>query len=206
MSTSASEPRGAEEPYVSPPSYIFSTYNDSARVNQLDSPFLRLPGELRNRIYDYYFSDAVAVVKDTSGHSEKEKRFKQHFPNTRPLALLEACRQICHEASPLFWNLATIGVQANTHVRAIGKLLMMPKCTLITSLCIGSQASGWHWIFDEMGSRSPITTIITIFKSLKSVRILAPRIADRETARWAMGMVVQSGFQDDNLEVSLLEG
>ncbi|KAG9186359.1 hypothetical protein G6011_02915 [Alternaria panax] len=38
--------------------------SDTTRDNQINSPLLRLPGEIRNYIYEYVFSGSDAFVKD----------------------------------------------------------------------------------------------------------------------------------------------
>ncbi|CAN9209252.1 unnamed protein product [Alternaria alternata] len=73
-----------------------------ARDNQLNSPLLRLPAELRNRIYHFTF-DTNVVVLDLPGYKNSTESY--YPPGTPyPLALAQSCTQCRYEALPYFWK------------------------------------------------------------------------------------------------------
>jgi hypothetical protein len=82
----------ARKPYTFTTATHIANEFSSTEQNQRTSPLLRLPPELRNRIYGYVFEPRVSRVI---------------FPSTElgyttwPLTTLGACRQIRYEASPI---------------------------------------------------------------------------------------------------------
>jgi len=72
--------------------------NPPSILPQLDSPLLRLPGELRRHIYDFLFLNKVTFGKRYTAQMEsKTMKIAPHF-----LALLRVCRQIYKEVRS-FW-------------------------------------------------------------------------------------------------------
>ncbi|KAF1921840.1 hypothetical protein BDU57DRAFT_510840 [Ampelomyces quisqualis] len=71
-------------------------------ANQRDSPFLRLPLELREIIYEYTFMDS----KITVAHSRPSKSPVSARPKylCEGFRLLQACAQIRREAPPYFYS------------------------------------------------------------------------------------------------------
>ncbi|KAI4644123.1 uncharacterized protein J4E78_009707 [Alternaria triticimaculans] len=73
--------------------------------NQLDSPLLRLPAEIRNKIYTYVSLstkiEVIGVLEDLS-------------PNytfyLRAPGFVKSCKQIHHEATTLLYSLATFDI------------------------------------------------------------------------------------------------
>ena len=93
-----STPREVDEMYVFAISECYLTKYISTRNNQLNSPLLRLPGEIRNRIYEYIFSGLETRVIDSYwGDPPCEGTY-------RAVYILATCRQILHEASSIFWQ------------------------------------------------------------------------------------------------------
>lgn len=74
------------------------------RCNQLESPFLRLPAEIRNQIYEHVFGPIVwvdpLVFRDPWDRDNKP-------PNWVEFPLLETCCQINHEAMPIAFRNCT---------------------------------------------------------------------------------------------------
>lgn len=80
------------------------------------SPFARLPAELRNHIYDLALVDA--------GRIEVNRNLSTHW---NPPPLLQACRQLRNEASPVYYGNNTFTIEhwnalkaLETWLRAIG--------------------------------------------------------------------------------------
>ncbi|KAF9693890.1 hypothetical protein EKO04_008539 [Ascochyta lentis] len=76
------------------PAFSAYRYDAIAKHNQLGSPLLRLPAELRNRIYKFAF-DSATVERDLSPRSTQRYRI---VPNSSRLLLV--CRQLRYEAFP----------------------------------------------------------------------------------------------------------
>ncbi|RII13561.1 hypothetical protein CUC08_Gglean004331 [Alternaria sp. MG1] len=73
-----------------------------SRDNQLNSPLLRLPAELRNRIYHFTF-DTNEVVLGPPGYWDPPD-FCSPRATSYPLGLAQACTQCNYEAIPYFWK------------------------------------------------------------------------------------------------------
>ncbi|RYO21275.1 hypothetical protein AA0111_g9708 [Alternaria arborescens] len=73
-----------------------------ARDNQLNSPLLHLPAELRNRIYHFTF-DTNEVVLILPGYKDPPG-FYSPPPTSNPLGLAQTCTQCRYEALPYFWK------------------------------------------------------------------------------------------------------
>jgi hypothetical protein len=74
--------------------------------SQSDSPLLRLPAELRNRIYELTFRGETVRVRDAritygSGIGKCKALCLQCVPRKSRLSLLWTCRQVYHEAMEL---------------------------------------------------------------------------------------------------------
>ncbi|CAA9964041.1 hypothetical protein PTMSG1_07400 [Pyrenophora teres f. maculata] len=201
-------PRYVQEMYAYAPfRHMNFAYKESARINQLNSPFLRLPAELRNNIYEYYFSDSIAIIKNTTHGGDNGTSYKNRCDNTCPLNLLEASRQIHHEASPLFWSLATFGAQHGTTAKEIKSLLGLRKCALITKLCREDTYMDWSYSLENMEMPLPPVVGVPEFRSLRSVCILMRRYPSHtlrrlltNVSRYEFGNVEISFFEDKALE------
>jgi hypothetical protein len=106
---------------------IRSLNRPSTQQNQLDSPLLRLPAELRNRIYKFAFTgQSVTVLPDRRTDARKD---------LGTLALLLTSCQVHHETACLFWShtvfdttlftaipsesLALLGVETRSRIQSI---------------------------------------------------------------------------------------
>lgn len=91
----------------------------STKPKKMDvSPFGRLPGELRNRIYHYFFATQLASpiqIDIRPAPRDGGARLKNSRAKTRSaLALTAASRQLRHETLALFWSTATLRIVAET--------------------------------------------------------------------------------------------
>ncbi|KAF1921839.1 hypothetical protein BDU57DRAFT_545234 [Ampelomyces quisqualis] len=69
--------------------------------NQVNSPLLRLPSEIRNQIYEYVFHGVQVKVRKPGIHPRRIQRYQP------ACSLLFACRQTRNEARPSFHAAAT---------------------------------------------------------------------------------------------------
>lgn len=89
--------------------------------NQRQSPLLRLPGELRNKVYEYTFSDAIVSVYRSSAPPEYFKMNpyigsgSSYFTTAPPelAALTKTCRQIYADTHLLLFRLITLHVHSD---------------------------------------------------------------------------------------------
>lgn len=72
----------------------------STRNNQLNSPLLRLPAEIRNLVYIYTFTNSVIWAPPRRGYQSA----------TNPIGLIHCCRLLHHEANALFFPTATFAL------------------------------------------------------------------------------------------------
>ncbi|KAF2253363.1 hypothetical protein BU26DRAFT_399624, partial [Trematosphaeria pertusa] len=71
--------------------------------NQRESPLLRLPAELRNKIYSYVLGGRLWELKDTLTAGSREKN---------SMSLLRVCRQINAETASLPFELGTFSFES----------------------------------------------------------------------------------------------
>lgn len=67
------------------------------------SPFVRLPAELRNRIYEFTFHDTTVKVHERRKHHGQLHRKKYQ----QSCGIIFVCRQIRHEALPILYDAST---------------------------------------------------------------------------------------------------
>ncbi|KAI4714532.1 hypothetical protein J4E89_000212 [Alternaria sp. Ai002NY15] len=119
-----------------------TTGDQIARINQLKSPFLRLPAELRNLIYLFTFTDSVIRMHPRKGEQSA----------TNPIGLICCCRQLRHEANSLFGSTATFGMELAmpySHEAAIAAI-GAERCARITSIQISLLSVEFqyvHWAY-----------------------------------------------------------
>lgn len=106
----------------------------SPRANSVRSPFLRLPAELRNKIYQYAFqNNTVLVVPERSDEHQLEHRRELRGP----MALWICCRQVYHEAMPLYMSLSTFDLEYCTVPEQFSmQLLNQERSRMVTSIKI----------------------------------------------------------------------
>ncbi|CAA9964039.1 hypothetical protein PTMSG1_07398 [Pyrenophora teres f. maculata] len=73
--------------------------------NQLTSPLLRLPAELRNKIYEYACIDTT--VRAHQVMNLQIYRSNAPVSKRKPLAIISTCKQMRHEASEIFYSHTT---------------------------------------------------------------------------------------------------
>jgi hypothetical protein len=69
-------------------------YGNSTKINQRNSPLLRLPAEIRNTIYELALHDVTTKLVLKKGQRNRKLG--------RSTALVHTCRQTRHEAQPIF--------------------------------------------------------------------------------------------------------
>ncbi|KAI4920644.1 uncharacterized protein J4E92_008287 [Alternaria infectoria] len=116
-----------------PPSEYFE---ELARNNQLNSPLLRLPGETRNRIYEYVFFDSEVVAKERWGPQD----YSMPRHNKSVIYVLATCQQIRHEATKIFWDRCTINAKAICDIQRVNLYMGPANSALVTSLLVDSYA------------------------------------------------------------------
>jgi len=94
----------------------------STAANQLRSPLLRLPGEIRNRIYGYAFFG--------ENHTE--------------IALLKTCKQIEHEAKPIYYSHITFSLYDFRKIRHLVNRTTPELLARVES--IRTSAKNMRWI------------------------------------------------------------
>jgi hypothetical protein len=81
----------------------------STELNQRNSPLLRLPAELRNQIYMFAFCN---ITVDVRSRYENDPIDNQNLiqGHRRVVGLLTTCRQLHHEALPIFYEYCTFDI------------------------------------------------------------------------------------------------
>ena len=138
----------------------FFTYYVSTRNNQLNSPLLHLPGELRNRIYEYVYFDAKVVVEDHYFSYSVPRRKKS------PIHVLATCQQIRHEATTIFWNECTIDARVSFLRLDLQSAMGSSNCARITSLVVHQDILSGQ---KEYNSTVPISNPLAYLPLLRKV-------------------------------------
>ncbi|KAH7076561.1 hypothetical protein BKA63DRAFT_468319 [Paraphoma chrysanthemicola] len=83
---------------------IDTTRSARSTSSNAESPFLRLPGEIRNMIYEYHFTPGTFIIRRSRGRERRNPIQNRLHPNSnRPLGipLLLVYRQIHRETALL---------------------------------------------------------------------------------------------------------
>ena len=101
----------------------------STLQNQLNSPLLRLPAEIRNKIYTYVSLSTtikvIGVLEDLSPNCT----FYLRAPG-----FVKSCKQIHHEATTLLYSLATFDITNHSKGFLCNRGSNRNICSLITSI------------------------------------------------------------------------
>jgi hypothetical protein len=128
------------------------------RRNQLESPFLRLPAEIRNQIYEHAF-DRVVWVDPPTFWFPWDRKTKP--PNYSEFPLLQTCRQINHEAMPIAFRNCTFNfTDAAFHFRTT----LFDRPWTAAQLARGKFIT--HIVVDELSVCDDDYKIYDVFKSL----------------------------------------
>jgi hypothetical protein len=133
----------------------------STAENQVNSPLLRLPPELRNRIYSFVFAPRVARVIYLSTNLSY---------TTWPLTTLGVCRQIRFEASPILFANITFDLRAFKYGVIELEILALGPFESITvndgtSMLVMDEMRGWRSSRMGLGTRR--------FQSMKRIYVTA---------------------------------
>jgi len=122
--------------------HLVANYH-STTANQLNSPLLSLPAELRNDIYKLVFTTNTILVTGAS------TRFLSPRTNdsTWAAALLLTCRQINDEATALFWQLSTFDLRQCHYPDELRAMVGSDKCAMVGTIAmsgnLASAIAGW---------------------------------------------------------------
>ncbi|KAH6629090.1 hypothetical protein C7974DRAFT_393824 [Boeremia exigua] len=122
--------------------------------NQLESPFLRLPGEVRNRIYEYALGGKVISYNQHHSHSIDADYYRQHgYGTPEPhtvstlLHLTATCRQIHAETDLHIFKYNEFLINTSTVLQSFVEALSQRQLSAIRTY-IWPQRSGY--VTDEM--------------------------------------------------------
>lgn len=166
------------------------------------SPLLKLPAELRNKIYHYVFSGHVIsmppeVIGATHVRVYKKKNCltKHAIPEPNLLALTKTCCQLHRETRLLLFKLSEIGINtySDAEFEGINAFLdHLPKenRTAITKICVLSTLEIMHLHYtrwyrltrmvmyektercEEFNSIKPLRHLLARLEGLKSILVL----------------------------------
>jgi len=137
--------------------------------NQQRSPFLRLPGELRNAVYAYIFgiNDIVVVRRHLLSIRPHQPTIGQY------IHVLRICRQIRAKATPFLYSKSRISVDEVADLKRLVTLtgheaivhIIIPWRTAWTLVLSNNRSSG----LPDLGSQR--NAIFPSFKGLRRVSI-----------------------------------
>ncbi|KAF2127149.1 hypothetical protein P153DRAFT_398515 [Dothidotthia symphoricarpi CBS 119687] len=140
--------------------------------NQFKSPFLRLPAELRNSIYEFvFYGSAVRLVSPCAHKDRSSKVASRQFMHT--------CRQIRTEASTIFYAQASFDLTQfifvdesddtlNVFFNRVGNIHKAYDCTAVQTIVLSDSAA--DVMFYAIVDLSASTQLPANHLSLKQVR------------------------------------
>jgi hypothetical protein len=120
----------------------------SAKRNSVESPLLRLPGEIRNMIWEYAMSDDVIFIADdlsmeytggpgrTLHYLGKPWDLSKVDQDSTTKPLLHVCRQIYTEVSTMIHTLSTLYFATKDSIDYFIKHSSLDQRCLITSIVV----------------------------------------------------------------------
>jgi len=170
---------------------------DTTTMNQQRSPFLRLPGDLRNAVYAYIFgiNDIVVVRRHLLSIHPHQLTIGQC------IHVLGICRQIRAEATSLLWSKSRISVDEVADLKKLTTLsvheaivhIIIPWRTAWTLVLTNNRSSG----LADLGSQR--NAIFPSFKGLRKVSI-TPQYHEVDS-RDVFFLAKREPFNDHELEV-----
>jgi hypothetical protein len=100
------------------------------RSNQINSPLLRLPAELRNKVYAYVFESA-------SLHPPCP--FHHHNERIKELSILLACRQLYHETTRFKDTFTNLTVYCTHDPELLLKIIKPEQCAALRSISVSER-------------------------------------------------------------------
>jgi len=132
---------------------------DSTEANQANSTLLRLPPELRNRVYQYAFYGYFKVY---------HKEYLTHRCRQSSKALNGTCLQIRSEATPLLYSISTFYFKRVSHIKIFADNVGKERRGLIRS--IRMSASIIHALIPKHISGT-LAHRLKVFPCLQELRI-----------------------------------
>jgi hypothetical protein len=171
-------------------------------ANQRNSPLLRLPAELRNRIYELVFDGtAIRVIKPTMRVRVSGFCALSSVPPTKSFSLQHSCRQIALEAFGLFVPYATFELDFKWNIDTLLEKLGPQKCHIITSIRLSQDLAIYlpdmPWAWSWMAPR----TRVGEFPGLKRVYVSGVDAYLSEFMRGKMAAAVRNCFGIAHLNV-----
>ena len=108
-----------------------SNTSASTLQNQLKSPLLRLPAEIRNKIYTYV---ALSTTIKVTGTFDRDQHSQPYTLYLRAPGLARSCKQIHHEATTLLYSLATFDITKHSTTFLLERGFNRNICSLVTSI------------------------------------------------------------------------
>ena len=108
----------------------------STQANAKNSPLLRLPGELRNRIYEHALADSFIEPMSYQRTVSRHPRESSNPPMSATVSLIRTCRQTRSEAEPLFFAHTTFGFDSRYDFHRFLAHVGPGKRELITSISL----------------------------------------------------------------------
>jgi hypothetical protein len=160
--------------------------NPSTQENQAHSPFLRLPAELRNLIYE--LSSPTTLVK-VHPHWDDPRYYPDNDGPRGIIAFLQTCHQINGEAMQFFLSTSTFDTELCSlpgFLSAFGP----ERTALVTSIVVD--------LFDvlRLGREMRNTGMTSEFKALKHVHLLIGIFWFAGKQDWTLTMCVHFGKEE----------
>jgi len=110
----------------------------STQANQIKSPLLKLPAEIRGIIYEYVFCDLIVRV------NTNKPRLKRYSTYLQPLAIRQLCRQIRHETRSAYFKYTKFYFQNYDFYEGSNQVALLLEeidCNAIQTIKLGPRLS-----------------------------------------------------------------
>ncbi|KAH6879073.1 hypothetical protein BKA58DRAFT_453287 [Alternaria rosae] len=184
-----------------------SDYDRTTQLNQENSPLLRLPAELRNRIYNFAlyrgtgcFDPPPKVIKDTG----RSGPWPTSNNDKSDLALLSTCRQVQSAASILYYALNTFRFKPSSSLDNFTSTLAPAKLNAVKSIDIDEELAAEIEMRAELSGNNGLPLKFDVSTSLQNVTIYAGDIQPRSLDLSVIGLQLREATRRLGLEVSVV--
>ncbi|KAF1836651.1 hypothetical protein BDW02DRAFT_566743 [Decorospora gaudefroyi] len=157
---------------------VAKDHDQITSTNQLTSPLLRLPAELRNQIY----SIALAPFRTTTIETYAREPFLTTTAAQKSLALLQTCRQMHSEATLPYYSTNTFEFRSSNHITRFVHAVGPARCAVIKWVRLVFQAKDIGTA--KMMLQAAVDECVRVFPQLVNVWVQVQSLTSVPERTW----------------------
>ena len=122
---------------------LYSALTEASIKQNAQTALLRLPGEIRNRIWEFAIGSQIYFVGDYRYESGEDIRVTRHKNGLSSVALLRVCRQIYSEAALLPYQLGVFGFE---NIETFDWVRKLPKAGMANLTEVRINWDTWEFV------------------------------------------------------------